>query len=881
MSLNFSVIIPTLNEVDNIDALFSRLFALNLPQDSFEVIVVDDGSSDDTPARIRAWEERAPVRLIERREKPDLTASILAGVSVAHSDVIVVMDADLSHPPEQLPALVLPVRDGSYDVAIGSRYVPGGSTEGWPVHRRWLSRIGAWLARSICDVRDPTAGFFAFRRELAGTIPEEAHGFKILLELLMAGHGTLKVVEVPICFRDRTQGVSKLSLLHQLTYLKRVLNLAGGTVSIGTASRFAVVGLFGILVDALLFGLLMNHGAGLALAHITSFLVTVVVNYILNAKWSFRAHHTGKEPSPQFGSFLAIGGLALLMRGEVLALLVNSWHVPAAWAIVPATAATAAINYLGSAFYVWGDAKHRLSWDVRWRTFSFGLLAYILLLRLLTLGQVQLLPHEAYYWNYAQHMDLSFLDHPPMVAWLIWLGTTVMGNNEFGVRIGAFFSGLIAMGYLYALARNRYDASTGMRTVLLVAVLPLGAASGMLMTPDAPLLAAWAATLYYMERALVAGRHSAWVGLGIAFGLGILSKYTLVLLGGAGVLFILLDPKARRWIRRPQPYLAVALALLLFSPVIIWNVQHHWASILFQSVRRFEPSDQFSLHILIIQMLVMLTPTGLLAVVLAFFPQGRIFGQRMDSMLQDRYHLFVLLCTAIPLTVFFAYSVSHSMSAHLFWTAPLWLAVLPTMAWMMGKIGDRRAIVIRLQAIWKPTIVMTTLLFATLLHYLVLGLPGVPYVNFLGKIYFWDEASMVVERLEDDLRRKTGQEPMIIGMTKFSVASSLAFYDRDGGAMDIRSRNTFGRSAVMYDLWFPSQPSTTRPIILVGANRQDLDEHHWNGPNFNTMLHYLGPILSQEVLRDGKLLRHVYYRIAQGYLGFPHTQLSVSAGQLE
>lgn len=92
MNLNFSVIIPTLNEADNIDALLSRLFvshlfALNLPQDSFEVIVVDDGSSDDTPARIRAWAERAPVRLIERREKPDLTAAILAGVSVAHSQL--------------------------------------------------------------------------------------------------------------------------------------------------------------------------------------------------------------------------------------------------------------------------------------------------------------------------------------------------------------------------------------------------------------------------------------------------------------------------------------------------------------------------------------------------------------------------------------------------------------------------------------------------------------------------------------------------------------------------------------------------------------------------------------------------------------------------
>lgn len=85
----------------------------------------------------------------------------------------------------------------------------------------------------------------------------------------------------------------------------------------------------------------------------------------------------------------------------------------------------------------------------------------------------------------------------------------------------------------------------------------------------------------------------------------------------------------------------------------------------------------------------------------------------------------------------------------------------------------------------------------------------------------------------------------------------------------------------MYDLWFPSQPPTTRPIILVGTNRQDLDEHDWNGPNFNTMLDHLGPIQSREVLRDGKLLRYLYYRIAQGYLGFPHTQASVIPGQSE
>ena len=151
------------------------------------------------------------VRLIERHEQPDLTGSILAGVALARSDVIVVMDADLSHPPERLPALVAPLLDGSHDVAVGSRHVPGGSTEGWPLHRQWLSRLGGWFARPLCDVSDATSGFFAFRRELAATIPERARGYKTLLELLMAGQGKLRVVEVPVCFHHRTHGTAKLS----------------------------------------------------------------------------------------------------------------------------------------------------------------------------------------------------------------------------------------------------------------------------------------------------------------------------------------------------------------------------------------------------------------------------------------------------------------------------------------------------------------------------------------------------------------------------------------------------------------------------------------------------------------------------------------------
>ncbi|MCX7184940.1 MAG: glycosyltransferase family 39 protein [Nitrosospira sp.] len=856
----FSVVVPTLNETDNIDPLLTRLFALDLPPDSFEVIFVDDGSSDGTPDKVRAWEGQANVRLIERREKPDLTASILAGVAVAQGDVIVVMDADLSHPPERLPALVAPVLDGSHDVAVGSRYVPGGSTEGWPWYRQWLSRVGGWLARPICDVNDATSGFFAFRRDLAATIAGNARGYKILLELIMAGQGKLRVVEVPICFRDRTQGTSKLSFVHQWTYLQRLMILAGGTVSVGTASRFAAVGLFGVVVDALLFHWLMSRETGLAVAHVSSFFVAAAVNYSLNSKWSFRPHHSGYLRWRQFGRFLTVGIFALLLRGGVLALLVYGWHVPATLAIFPAIAATAAINYLGSAFYVFPVGQNPPSLDVRWRVAAVGVVAFTLLLRLIYLGQAQLIPDEAYYWSYAQHMDLSFLDHPPMTAWLIWLGTAIAGDNEFGVRIGAFLCGLVTMGYLYALARNLYDKSTGMRTVLLLAVLPLSFASGMLMTPDAPLLAAWAATLYYMERALVAGRSSAWLGMGIAFGLGILSKYTLGLLGIAALLFVILDPIARRWLRRPHPYLAAALALLLFSPVIIWNSEHQWVSFLFQSQRAKGIGDQFSLHYLFLHMLILLTPVGLLAAILALLPGS----DRDDGQYARRRRLFIRIFTVVPLAIFFCLSLFGSPKFH--WTSPVWLMLLPTVAWMMGQVGDQRAIASRLRAMWKPTIIVAMFFYAFVLHYAVLGIPGAPYPNFT-KHYFWREATNEIEQIAQDVRRQTGQEPIVVGMSRWSVASALSFYNHGGNRMEIHSRNVFGDKSAMYDFWSPAPAPTTRPIILVGMEYRHLERNR-AGKDLDPMLYQPGPIQYREIMRDNKPLRRVYYRIAQGYLGY-------------
>lgn len=856
----FSIVVPTLNESENIDFLISQIHALDLTLANYEIIFVDDNSSDGTQEKIRAWQSRSNVQLIERKEKPDLTASILAGAAAAQNDVVVVMDADLSHPPEKIIDLVTPVLNGKSDITIGSRYVPGGKTENWPWYRRWLSQIGGWLARPISDVNDGTSGFFAFRKELINTIADNAQGYKILLELLMANHGQIKVTEIPISFRDRTLGTSKLSFSHQWTYLQRLMALAGGMVTLNTASRFALVGFLGVFIDAFVFHSMVSSGAGLALAHFVSFFVAASVNYTLNSKWAFRQHHTGYLHWHQFGRFLTVGAFALLLRGGVLALLVYAWDVPAILAIFPAIVMTALVNYLGSAFYVFPSEKDLPSIDIRWRVASIGVVLFIILLRLVYFGHAQLIPDEAYYWNYAQRMDLSFFDHPPMVAWLIWLGTSIAGNNEFGVRLGAFICGLIAMGYLYALAQNLYDKSTAMRSVLLLSVLPLGFASTLLMTPDAPLIATWAATLYYMERALIAQRSWAWLGLGIAFGLGILSKYTLGLLGVTILVFMLLDPTARRWFKRPHPYLATLLALVLFSPVVVWNIQNDWASFAFQSNRILWDGYEFSTHHLILHMAILLTPIGMIAAWLAFFSP---MGHHENKQFEKKRRLFVRVIAGIPFLVFLIVSTFDQPRFH--WSIPMWLAILPTMAWMMGQTTQIRSMAHRVCQYWRPTIVACTFIYAFVLHYIVLGIPGIPYQIFTEH-YYWREAAAEIEQIADEVQQETGKKPIVVGMSKWSVASALYFYNKSGNNMDIRSRNMFGDSGAMYDFWFPSQEPTTRPIIQVGMKRTHL-EHNRAGEKFDPMLDQPGDIQYRVIERHDTPVRRVYYRIALGFLG--------------
>ncbi len=219
------VIIPTYQEADNARELLSRIGAVRastLP--NLEAIIVDDDSNDGITSVVD--ELALPwVRLMVRRGERGLSTAVLAGMRTAQSDVLVVMDADLSHPPEKIPELVARL-DAGADFAIASRYVPGGSTDArWSVWRRLNSRAATILARPFTVASDPMSGYFALRQSTleraSGLSPL---GYKIGLELIVKCR-CRRIDEVPIHFRERTRGESKLTLSQQWLYVRHVARL--------------------------------------------------------------------------------------------------------------------------------------------------------------------------------------------------------------------------------------------------------------------------------------------------------------------------------------------------------------------------------------------------------------------------------------------------------------------------------------------------------------------------------------------------------------------------------------------------------------------------------------------------------------------------------
>lgn len=226
--LVLSLILPTYNEAENLPGLLEEIEGAvgDIP---FEVVVVDDDSPDRTwEVAERCARDRPYLRVLRRVGRRGLSSAVLEGFRMARGDILAVMDSDGQHDPDLLPRLYAAVQSGAA-LAIGSRYVPGGSVEGWARARHVASYIATGLAWLVCPrrVRDPMSGFFAVNHQLFSSLADtlRPQGFKILLEILaMIPPGTC-VQEIPLVFRVRRKGKSKLSLRVEFQFVSQIVAL--------------------------------------------------------------------------------------------------------------------------------------------------------------------------------------------------------------------------------------------------------------------------------------------------------------------------------------------------------------------------------------------------------------------------------------------------------------------------------------------------------------------------------------------------------------------------------------------------------------------------------------------------------------------------------
>jgi hypothetical protein len=425
-------------------------------------------------------------------------------------------------------------------------------------------------------------------------------------------------------------------------------------------------------------------------------------------------------------------------------------------------------------------------------------------LRLIIAALTPLFPDETYYWEWSRHLAAGYFDHPPAVAWLIKVGTLIAGNSPLGVRLGPVLAGTLGIWFVCLAARRIAGDREALLCAVIFAVMPLSAAGLILATPDAPLLAAIAATTYGVVRAIEQrpGTRASlvwWSYAGLALGLAFLSKYTAMLFPVGVFLALVAWRDLRPRLRETGPYIATILALVVFLPVIQWNATHDWASFEFQLRHGLGGAGGSVLNReleLIGGQLGLVSPLifGMVAVAV-----GR--GASSQTLPLKR----VLALAAIFVFAFFMYSATRRrVEAN--WPA---IAYVPGVLLLVTHASTER---------WnrwmRAGIVVAAML--TIVTYLNAFTPVLPVParrDPAARAHGWDDLARAVDRTHAP-RRPISSYRTWIAADRYQEASQLAFHLPDNPetfAVNLSTR------ANNYDLW-PSFRDRAYPrdgLILV------------------------------------------------------------------
>ncbi len=218
----------------------------------------------------------------------------------------------------------------------------------------------------------------------------------------------------------------------------------------------------------------------------------------------------------------------------------------------------------------------------RWSTVIVATILALVVVRLICAAVIPLSFEEGTYWVYSRHIGAGYFDQPPIEPILIRLSTTLFGNNEFGVRAIGVLLALPATWAVWRAGTILFGEAVGARAALYFNLTLVMAAGSIIATPDGPLVAATALLLLALAKLFATGRAEWWLLIGVIFGLGILSKYTMFLFAVSIFIWLLLVPEMRKWLFTPWPWFGGLIALAMFSPTLWWNAEHGWSSARFQ-----------------------------------------------------------------------------------------------------------------------------------------------------------------------------------------------------------------------------------------------------------------------------------------------------------
>lgn len=524
------------------------------------------------------------------------------------------------------------------------------------------------------------------------------------------------------------------------------------------------------------------------------------------------------------------------------------WRRPAFGAAEGADGAGAVAPVARSSLRIWSALRQHIGTHP-----VAAVIAGFTLLRLLFAANAPLLPQEAYYWTWSLHPDWSYFDHPPLATYSIWLTTTLLGSSVVTIKLAAV---LWSFGWnvLWALlVRDMFGADRRLACATLIALnlTLIYQGFGVMPTPDAPLIFAWVGAIWAVWRATQGGSTRWWFVAGAFVGLSFLAKYSGVLLLPVVLLYLLWSPAQRHWLARPQPYLALVLAAVMFTPVLIWNAQHDWVSLAFQSTRRVDAMGGFKPRyflMLVATQCLLLTP-WVFAIAMAALGRGIGAGFRRAP-LDDRVRL-LLLSGAVPILLFTPISLRSIVKIN--WLAPAWwsLVILGVHALLARTDGMAR---LRRGLASSAAILAAAAALA--------AIPNLPVVGNLNSWSGWDKAAARVAALER--AEQAAGHPTFIFSPNYKISSLIRLYLP--GHPRTYAQDIYGAPALQFD-YFPLDrdlKGATGLLVLSDQDQSELDLDR-----LKTYFDKIERIDTIETHGMGKLTRRIDIYRCTGYVGHP------------